>query len=52
MRKTSWAGRNGLALAAGPLFAADATLTHHLRVPFDPPRHAFESLPDVLVDTC
>lgn len=31
------AGHMGVALAAGPRFAADASLAHHLRVPFTPP---------------
>ncbi|WP_051466603.1 PLP-dependent aminotransferase family protein [Actinomadura oligospora] len=35
------AGRSGVELTSGPRFAADATLTHHLRVPYTPP-------PDVL----
>ncbi|GAA2290970.1 PLP-dependent aminotransferase family protein [Streptomyces violaceusniger] len=46
------AGKNGLALAAGPRFAVDATLTRYLRVPFTPPRHVLEQIADVLDDAC
>ncbi|WP_326690484.1 PLP-dependent aminotransferase family protein [Streptomyces sp. NBC_01795] len=42
------AGRNGVALAAGPRFAADATLIHHLRVPYTPPRHVLDQIAAVL----
>ncbi|MGE6738394.1 aminotransferase class I/II-fold pyridoxal phosphate-dependent enzyme, partial [Streptomyces sp. NPDC059900] len=46
------AGRRGVALAAGPRFAADATLIHHLRVPYTPPAKALEHLAAVLDDAC
>ena len=44
--------RNGVALAAGPRFAADATLIHHLRVPYTPPRPVLDQIAAVLDDTC
>ena len=46
------AGRNGVALAAGPRFAADATLIHHLRVPYTPPHHVLDQIAAVLDDAC
>lgn len=46
------AGRNGMALAAGPRFAADATLSHHLRVPYTPPNHVLDHIAAVLDDAC
>ncbi|GAA2427359.1 PLP-dependent aminotransferase family protein [Actinomadura vinacea] len=46
------AGRNGVALAAGPRFAADATLVHHLRVPYTPPHRVLDQIAAVLDDAC
>jgi len=46
------AGRNGVALIAGPRFAADGTLTRCLRVPFTPPRHVLDQIAGVLDDAC
>ncbi|OIJ93041.1 GntR family transcriptional regulator [Streptomyces sp. MUSC 14] len=46
------AGRNGVALAAGPRFAADATLVHHLRVPYTPPDHVLDQIATVLDGAC
>ncbi|MBN6051778.1 PLP-dependent aminotransferase family protein, partial [Nonomuraea sp. RK-328] len=46
------AAANGVALAAGPRFAADATLVHHLRVPYTPPPHVLEQIAAVLDDAC
>ncbi|MFJ2094988.1 PLP-dependent aminotransferase family protein [Streptomyces sp. NPDC087901] len=46
------AGRNGVALAAGPRFAADATLVNHLRVPYTPPHHVLDQIATVLDDAC
>ncbi|AGP56354.1 PLP-dependent aminotransferase family protein [Streptomyces rapamycinicus] len=46
------ADRNGVALAAGPRFAVDATLTRYLRVPFTPPRPVLEQIAHVLDDAC
>ncbi|MER5891911.1 PLP-dependent aminotransferase family protein [Streptomyces sp. NPDC001876] len=46
------ARRNGVALAAGPRFAADATLAHHLRVPYTPPLDVLDEIAAVLDDAC
>ncbi|WP_338673847.1 PLP-dependent aminotransferase family protein [Streptomyces sp. SCSIO 30461] len=46
------AGRNGVALAAGPRFAADGTLVHYLRVPYTPPHHVLDQIAAVLDDAC
>lgn len=46
------ARRNGVALASGPQFAADATLVHHLRVPYTPPLHVLDEIAAVLDDAC
>ncbi|WP_255954513.1 aminotransferase-like domain-containing protein [Streptomyces odontomachi] len=46
------AGRNRVALAAGPRFAADATLIHHLRVPYTPPRHVLDRIAAVIDGAC
>ncbi|MBP2401207.1 aminotransferase-like domain-containing protein [Streptomyces syringium] len=39
-------------LSSGPLFAADATLTHHLRVPYTPPAAALDRIAAVLDEVC
>ncbi|MEU7861106.1 PLP-dependent aminotransferase family protein [Nonomuraea sp. NPDC049141] len=46
------ANEHGIALVAGPHFAADATLTHYLRVPFTPPRPVLDRVAAVLGDAC
>ncbi|QLH23071.1 aminotransferase class I/II-fold pyridoxal phosphate-dependent enzyme [Streptomyces sp. Rer75] len=46
------AGRNGVALIAGPRFAADGTLSRCLRVPFTPPRDVLDQIAGVLDDAC
>lgn len=46
------AGRSGVALSAGPRFAADATLVRHLRVPYTPPRHVLDQIVGTLDDAC
>jgi DNA-binding transcriptional MocR family regulator len=46
------ASRNGVALAAGPRFAADATLIHHLRVPYTPLHPVLDQIAAVLDDAC
>ncbi|MBT2233328.1 GntR family transcriptional regulator [Nonomuraea sp. NEAU-A123] len=46
------ANEHGIALVAGPRFAADATLTHYLRVPFTPPRPVLDRVAAVLGDAC
>ncbi|MEV5986364.1 PLP-dependent aminotransferase family protein [Streptomyces sp. NPDC052051] len=45
-------GRSGVELASGPRFAADATLTHHLRVPYTPPPHVLDQVATVLDAAC
>ncbi|MEV5576821.1 PLP-dependent aminotransferase family protein [Spirillospora sp. NPDC052269] len=42
------AGRNGVELTSGPRFAADATLTRHLRVPYTPPSNVLDRVAAVL----
>ncbi|WP_433514147.1 PLP-dependent aminotransferase family protein [Nonomuraea sp. CA-143628] len=46
------ADEHGIALVAGPRFAADATLTHYLRVPFTPPQPVLDRVAAVLGDAC
>ncbi|MFE0200814.1 PLP-dependent aminotransferase family protein [[Kitasatospora] papulosa] len=45
---TDAARAQGLDLAPGPRFAADNTLTHHLRVPYTPPLDTLDRIADVL----
>lgn len=46
------AGRSGLDLSAGPRLAADATLTHHPRVPCTPPPDVLERIADIVRRAC
>ncbi|MEV0384980.1 hypothetical protein [Nonomuraea sp. NPDC050643] len=47
------ANEHGIALVAGPSFAADATLTHYLRLPFTPPPPpVLDRVAAVLGDAC
>ncbi|MFC9504379.1 PLP-dependent aminotransferase family protein [Streptomyces sp. NPDC057002] len=45
-------GKSGVELAPGPRFAADATLTHHLRVPYTPPLDVLNRVATVLDTAC
>ncbi|MEV5509880.1 PLP-dependent aminotransferase family protein [Streptomyces orinoci] len=42
----------GLHLSPGPHFAADATLTRYLRVPFTPPPEALDRTAEILSQSC
>jgi DNA-binding transcriptional MocR family regulator len=44
--------RRGVDLTAGPRFAADAGLPHHLRVPYTPPVHVLDQVAAVLGEAC
>ncbi len=43
---------SGVALAAGPRFAADGTLLHHLRVPYTPPPPVLDRIAAALDSAC
>ncbi|MFD1932403.1 MULTISPECIES: PLP-dependent aminotransferase family protein [Nonomuraea] len=45
-------GREGVSLTPGPRFAADATLIHHLRVPYTPALPALERVAAALAAAC